>query len=299
MTIIGKILTFLIFVFSLLFLGFAIIINNTNKDPRTKMSWYEKTLQLEAGKKNFIEDLKAKQEEIDSLRSQILAAAKELAENKARLDTLVAELTNKASVAENAKDNAVNKLAQNQVVIATIQADNEKRLKENLELSERLKQAEIVRADLIQKLTTEKNGRVAASIERDVLRTRLDESEKTALRLERDLENKNEKAMQQQNAQNAAKPQPPPTDVQGTVTRVTEDGAYISLNKGSDHGLAKNQTLEVYRLNPKAEWVARIRIIQVNDHEAVGMIVLPSNRKVTVIKGDLVGSSILPTGVGR
>jgi len=299
MTIIGKILTFLIFVFSLLFLGFAIIINNTNKDPRTKMSWYEKTKQLEAAVKNSAEDLKAKDEELVALRAQIVAAAKELADNKTRMETLVAELTNKASVAENAKDNAVQKLAQNQVIIATIQADNEKRLKENLELSERLKQGEITRADLIQKLTTEKNGRVAAQIERDTLRTRLDESEKNALRLERDLENKNEKAMQAQNAQDATKPQPPPTDVQGTVTKVTPDGAYIELNKGSDHGLAKNQTLEVYRLNPKAEWVARIRIIQVTDHEAVGLIVLPATRKATVLKGDLVGSSILPTSAGR
>jgi hypothetical protein len=300
MTIIGKILTFLIFVFSLLFLGFAIIINNTNKDPRNKnMSWYERVKQLEAGQKNYTDDLKAKEEELVSLRSQVAAGEKERAEMKARNETLVTELTNKASVAENAKENAVTKLAQNQVVISTIQSDNEKRVKENLELSERLKQAEITKSDLIQKLTSEKNQRVAAQIERDTLRTRLDETEKEIARLGREIENNLEKKMQNQSAADAGKPQPPPTDVQGVVTAVTADGTYISLNKGSDHGLAKNQTLEIYRLNPKAEWVGRIRIVQVNDHEAVGMIVLPANRKVTVLKGDLVGSSILPTGAGR
>ena len=299
MTIIGKILTFLIFVFSLLFLGFAIIINNTNKDPRTKMSWYEKTKQLEAAVKNSAEDLKANNEQIAAVLSQNVALGKELAETRARIETERTELNNKVSVAENSQAQYAAKLAQNQVTIGVIQADNEKRLKENLELSERIKQAEIVRADLIQKLTTANNGRVAAQIERDTLRGRLDETEKNLLKMERDLETKNEKQMQNQNAQNAAKPQPPPTDVQGTITKVTPDGTYVELNKGSDHGLAKNQTLEVYRLNPKAEWVARIRIIQVNDHEAVGMVVLPSNRKVTVLKGDLVGSSILPTGVGR
>ena len=299
MTIIGKILTFLIFVFSLLFLGFAIIINNTNKDPRTKMSWYEKTRQLEAALKNAAEDIKAKEEENAALRSQVNASSKELTETRARIETERTELNNRVSVAGKFPSPICRKAAQNQVIITAIQADNEKRVKENLELSERIKQAEIVRADLIQKLTSSKNSEVAAKIERDTLRGRLDETEKNLLKMERDLETKNEKQMQDQNAQNAAKPQPPPTDVQGTVTAVTGDGAYISLNKGSDHGLAKNQTLEVYRLNPKAEWVARIRIIQVNDHEAVGMVVLPSNRKVTVIKGDLVGSSILPTGVGR
>ncbi|HQR06231.1 MAG TPA: hypothetical protein PLN21_05390 [Gemmatales bacterium] len=300
MTIIGKILTFLIFVFSLLFLGFAIIINNTNKDPRNKnMSWYERVKQLEAGQKNYVEDLKAKQEEIASLLSQNIALGKELAETRARHETQVTELTNKASVAENAKENAVTKLAQNQVVISTIQSDNEKRVKENLELSERLKQAEITKSDLIQKLTSANNGRVAAQIERDTLRSRLDETEKEIARLGREIENNLEKNMQRQSAADAGKSQPPPTDVQGVVTGVSSDGAYISLNKGSDHGLAKNQTLEVYRMNPKADWLARIRIIQVNDHEAVGMIVMPTNRKVTIVKGDLVGSSILPAGVGR
>lgn len=299
MTIIGKILTFLIFVFSLLFLGFAIIINNTNKDPRTKQSWYEKVKQLEAGARNHSDDLKAKDEELNSLRSQITTMSKEFTESKLRNETLVTELNNKASVAENIKDNAVRKLEQNQVIIATVQADNEKRVKENLELSERLKQADINKSDLIQKLTSEKNQRVAAQIERDTNRTRLDEAEKEIARLGREIENNLEKKMQNQSAADAGKPQPPPTDVQGVVTAVTSDGAYISLNKGSDHGLAKNQTLEIYRLTPKAEWVGRIRIIQVTDHEAVGMIVLPANRKVTVLKGDLVGSSILPTGAGR
>lgn len=300
MTIIGKILTFLIFVFSLLFLGFAIIINNTNKDPRNKnMSWYERVKQLEAGQKNYVDDLKAKEEELVSLRSQVATGEKERAEMKARHETQITELTNKVSVAENAKENAVTKLAQNQVVISTIQSDNEKRVKENLELSERIKQAEITKADLIQKLTSEKNGRVAAQIEKETLRARVDETEKEILRLNREIENNLEKNMQKQTAADAGKRQPPPTDVQGVVTGVSTDGIYIGLNKGSDHGLAKNQTLEVYRMNPKAEWVALIRIVQVTDHEAVGMIVLPANRKVTVLKGDLVGSSILPSGIGR
>ncbi|HMO35722.1 MAG TPA: hypothetical protein PKA06_06740, partial [Gemmatales bacterium] len=74
---------------------------------------------------------------------------------------------------------------------------------------------------------------------------------------------------------------------------------YIEVNKGSDHGLAKNQTLEIYRLSPKADWVARIRIIQVSDHSAVGIVILPQNRKATILKDDLVGSQILPGNIGR
>lgn len=300
MTIIGKILTFLIFVFSLLFLGFAIIINNTNKDPRTKLNWYERTKQLEAAVKNSGDDLMAKEAELVSLRSQNLSLSKELVENKTRTDTIVKELTEKASILENAKNTVVTKLEQSQVVIATIQSDIEKKTKEVLELSDRLKQSEIKLADLVQKNTSEKNQRIAAQIERDTTRQRFDEAEKDLLRLQRELDDLRERRSQPQaNNDNGTKPQPPPTDVQGKVVKVSDDGALVSINKGSDHGLAKNQTLEVFRFSPKAEWVARIRIIQVNEHEAVGMIVLPQNRKVTVLPGDQVGSSILPAGAGR
>lgn len=299
MTIIGKILTFLIFVFSLLFLGFAIIINNTNKDPRTKQSWYEQVIALRKVEANYKEDLKAKEEELASLRSQIAAAAKELTETKVRFDTERTELNNKASVAENARATAVQKFESSQVVLTVAQADVEKKTKENLDLSERVKQKDIAIADLVQKNTSEKNQRVAAQIESQTYRAKLDEADKEITRLGREIEDMREKRSLPQTAADIGKPQPPPVDVQGTVTGISNDGALISLNKGSDHGLAKNQTLEVYRLAPKAEWVGRIKIIQVNDHEAVGMIVLPQNRKVTVLKGDLVGSSILSAGNGR
>lgn len=297
MTIIGKILTFLIFVFSLLFLGFAIIINNTNKDPRTKLSWYEKVKQLEAARVNDKEDLKAKEEELNFTRSEIVSLRKEIAEIRTRNETQVTELNSKVSAAEVAASNAVEKFKQSQVVIATIQADIEKKTKEVLELSDRLKQNDIKLAAMLQDNTTQKNARVAAQIESSTLRAKLEEADKELHRLGRELEDAREK--RSQGLAESGKPQPPPVDVQGQVTGVTSESGLVSINKGSDHGLAKNHTLEVYRLAPKAEWVGRIKIIQVSDHEAVGMLVLPQNRKVTILKGDLVGSSILSAGANR
>lgn len=296
MTIIGKILTFLIFVFSLLFLGFAIIINNTNKDPRTKQSWYEQVQLLKKAELNYKEDLKAKDAELTSLRSEIISSQKELAETKTRHQTQTEELTNRASVAENAKENAVTKFQQSQVVIGTLQTDVEKKSKENLDLSDRIKQQDIKLAGLVQSLTVANNTRIAAQNERDNYRTRLSEAEADNTKLAREIENMRDQKLQAMTPADRAKPQPPPVDVQGKVTGVTSDGLYIAIDKGSDHGLAKNQTLEVYRIAPKPDWIARIRIIQVNDHEAVGIIVEPTNRKPTILKGDLVGSSILPGG---
>lgn len=299
MTIIGKILTFLIFVFSLLFLGFAIVINNTNKDPRTKQSWYETVLDLRKGIQNYREDLKAKEEENTSLKSQLNTSMQELAAVRARNKTEIDELTSKVAAMENVKDQAVTKLQQSQVLIATIQTDIEKKTKENLDLSDRIKQLDIKIAGLNQEVTTQKNQRIAAQIERDTLKGRLNENERELARLAQELEQSRDQKLAQQSPGSQVIPSPPPVDVQGKVTGVDLDKGLVSINKGSDHGLAKAHTMNVYRLGPKAEWVCMIRIIQVSDHEAVGLIVMPQNRKPTVLRDDLVGSSILPTTSGR
>jgi predicted phage tail protein len=297
MTIIGKILTFLIFVFSLLFLGFAIVINNTNKDPRTKQSWYETVLDLRKAMNNYKEDIKAKEEEIAANRAEIVARTKEQADTIARHTKQLEELSAKVAAAENAKEAAVTKLQQSQVLIATIQSDIEKKTKENLDLSDRIKQLDIKIAGLNQEVTTQKNQRIAAQIERDTLKGRLNENERELARLQQELENSRDQKLAQASPGEASKAAPPPVDVQGKVVGVA--GGLISINKGSDHGIAKAHTMEIYRLSPKAEWVARIRIIQVSDHEAVGQIVLPQNRTPTVLPNDLVGSTILATAAGR
>ena len=299
MTIIGKILTFLIFVFSLLFLGFAIIINNVNKDPRTKQSWYEQVQMLNKSIANYKEDLKAKEEELNSLRAQVVSLRKELGDTVTRLEQEKDELNDRAVKANDAKNDAVTRLQQSQVLIGAIQNDLEKKSKETLDLSDRVKQADIVKADLTSKLAIANNARVAAQIERDNLRNRLNEAEAENGNLRREIENIRDTKLQSMNPQDITKPQPPPVDIQGKVTGVSSDGIYIEVNKGSDHGLAKNQTLEIYRLSPKADWVARIRIIQVSDHSAVGIVILPQNRKATILKDDLVGSQILPGNIGR
>jgi hypothetical protein len=298
MTIIGKILTFLIFVFSLLFLGFAIIINQVNKDPRTRESWYSVALRLQKERQSYLDDIKAMDEERVSLRSQVVAHLAELKALNDRMDKLKAETAQSVSVAENAKDTAVRNFQQQQVIINTIQNDIAKKTEEVVALSERLKAKDQQISEMGKIVTDEKNKRITAEIERGTLRERLQVSERTNMDLVRQIEEEREKQTRAVSPGELVKPQPPPSDVQGTVTNVTEDG-YIGVNKGSDHGLAKGQTLEVYRMAPKGEYVGLMRLLEVNNHESVGIIVQPQNRKVTVKKGDLVGSTILPAGRSR
>jgi hypothetical protein len=85
---------------------------------------------------------------------------------------------------------------------------------------------------------------------------------------------------------------PPPDNVEGTVKTVDASGL-VKVSIGSDAGLAKGHTLEVFRLsmNPsKSKYLGTIRIIDVSATEAVGK---PEGRLAGPIQeGDTVASQI-------
>jgi DNA repair exonuclease SbcCD ATPase subunit len=87
---------------------------------------------------------------------------------------------------------------------------------------------------------------------------------------------------------------PPAEDVEGLIREVSP-GGLVRLTIGSDAGLAKNQTLEVYRLNDKApeqsRYLGRIKIVEVSASEAVAQPVGKPTAPFQV--GDQVGSRIL------
>jgi hypothetical protein len=64
---------------------------------------------------------------------------------------------------------------------------------------------------------------------------------------------------------------PPPDNVEGLV-RTADAGGLLKLTIGSDSGLAKGHTLELYRLSPipsQSKYLGRVRILDVTPHEAI------------------------------
>src|SRR5262249_24803886 len=83
---------------------------------------------------------------------------------------------------------------------------------------------------------------------------------------------------------------PPTEDVEGLIKKVDPSG-FVSITVGSDAGLKKGQTLEVFRLSPDPKYVGVIEIIAVRADEAVGKLV---GKTVGPIQaGDRVASNIL------
>jgi hypothetical protein len=92
---------------------------------------------------------------------------------------------------------------------------------------------------------------------------------------------------------------PPPGQVKGLVQKVTagpKDTTLVQISIGSDTGLAVGHTLEVYRLEPRPEYLGMIRVVNVAAGSAVGQLVRSprGGKHVELRPGDHVASSIQP-----
>ena len=77
---------------------------------------------------------------------------------------------------------------------------------------------------------------------------------------------------------NPNEPNPPSVIVNGKIERVDPvDGTLVQISLGSDHGINKNHTLDVYRLKPEAKYLGMIRIVESHPHVSVGRLVAAGN----------------------
>jgi hypothetical protein len=58
--------------------------------------------------------------------------------------------------------------------------------------------------------------------------------------------------------------------VEGVVKSIDLYAGLVTISIGSDDGVAKGSTLDVFRLTPKPQYLGEIHLLEVNRHEAVG-----------------------------
>lgn len=88
------------------------------------------------------------------------------------------------------------------------------------------------------------------------------------------------------------KKNPPPDDIRGRVTVTDDTSGYVTINLGSDNGLSKGNTLEVYRLKPRPQYVGTLRVYDIRPNEAVGKL-MGTGPRGKILKDDEVASRIL------
>ncbi|MBI2805742.1 MAG: hypothetical protein HYX68_12250 [Planctomycetes bacterium] len=88
-------------------------------------------------------------------------------------------------------------------------------------------------------------------------------------------------------------PNPPAVLVNGKVEKV-DGGDLIQISLGTDQGVHKNHTLDVYRITPEPKYLGMVRIVDANFRTSVGRLVVSGNRafRPQLKTGDLVTSKL-------
>jgi hypothetical protein len=139
-----------------------------------------------------------------------------------------------------------------------------------------------------QQAIAQKNTADAMQARNENLLQRIQELERKIIN--RELGTDKDKMLQDPNA-----PNPPSTYVKGRIDKVDPtDRSLVQISLGTDQGLKVNHTLEVYRLKPQAEYLGMIRIVDAQEHKAVGKLMRSgtSGNRGALQAGDIVASSI-------
>lgn len=284
MTALGKILVVVNFVFTLVTGALILLVFSVRTNWKTSYDRLSNYYQVsQANVRTQAEEVKLTkskaQEDADKLNGQI---AKLTNDNK-RLDdnnkTLTATIIKERENAANAGRATGTSTAELLRLRDELKEANEKvtaREKQMLELVLKNK-------DLLDKAV---RNEIAARSSNERAQRLVEQLESTSRDLERI------KAGPSTTASGAVIRRPPPEDVEGVIMDTDPKSGLVTVSIGSDAGITKGNTLEVYRLKPEPKYLGTIRILEVNAHEAVGRPTA-AQKAGMLQKGDRVASSIL------
>jgi hypothetical protein len=285
MTFVGKILVILIMAFSLVFLGVSTVVFTT------ATNWKEKS--LKQGKE--IDEVKRKladaQSKATAADAQLKTAKEEQAKQTLERENRYAELNKQVTDAENEMTAARSKLEVAQQNASVALAEATARKGEIDVLNETLAKA--------QKQANEFNSQNITL--KDDIRV-LDRQKETAEQNAKDLRSFNGRAiayLRQKGIplENIDKMDPGsvPPPVEGKVVELNATKRSMEISIGSDDGLAVGQELYLFRVQPRAEYIGKIKIVSVEPDRAVADIIGNTVNGKKAQEGDIVSSTFFST----
>ena len=287
MTVLGKILVFVNLVFSLLTAGLIVMVYTTRinwykayNDQKAAVAVVQKDLQtIEATKE---EELKRREADFQKLladRNKLESDAKSLADQLAKTK---ADYERVASTQ-----------TQGQKSLADLTAELERRKLEVDTLKKQINDQDKKIADIDRQMAQLRDESVQYRIQWEQAKER-----NQALQAQVQSQTQEIARLQGQIGGGSATPGIAPTpgapagrieDLRGTVQRVERDLATIT--PGSDAGVVVGGKLQVYRLQPRPEYLGELTILAVSPTEAVGRLSGPKASQVK--KGDEVAANVL------
>lgn len=281
MTFVGKILVILIMAFSLAFLGVSTVVFSTAKN------WKEASGKQAEEIKKLQGQLRDAQTKVTDAEGKLKGAKEEHTKEIAARDTRIAALDTAIKDAEGEMTQARSQLevAQKNAQVALAEATARK--------------GEIdVLNETLGKAQTQANQFSAQNIElTDQIRT-LEREKATAEQNARDLRDFNGRTiaylrMKGIPIENIDKldPKKIPPPVEGKVVELNATKKSMEISIGSDDGLAVGQELYVFRVQPRAEYIGKVKILSVYPDQAVAEVIGNTVNGKKVQEGDIVSST--------
>jgi chromosome segregation ATPase len=281
MTFVGKILVILIMAFSLVFLGVSTVVFSTAtnwkgksekqneeitklktqlRDAQTKVTLAEG--QLKTAKEEHATQIKDKDLKIASLETMTKEA--EVLMTMARSDLGVAQKNAQVSLDEaTARKGEIDTL---NATLTKAQTQANEFSAQNIELTDQIRVLQREKATAEQNATDLRGvvGRFMAYIrQKNIPYEAIDKMDTTKV----------------------------PPAVEGKVTELNATRRSMEISIGSDDGLAVGQELYVFRIQPRAEYIGKVKIVAVYPDQAVAEVIGNTVNGKKVQEGDIVSST--------
>ncbi len=283
MTIVGKIMVWVVLVLSLASCAFGVMSYASRIRWVESVREYEKQYRVsQKNSEQFYQEWQKAKGEADARVAAVEAR------EKALRDEVEGSKTQLAAAAKKVQD-AETRFAQAETAAKAAQADVTRRQADVEKMRDTLATEINRNTQLVKDANNMRDRAVSAEIQVKSLKD-------TSLRMEGQLqEQAKEIARLKQNVGSSSRSlasgsNPPPENVEGRVTAAGTDGL-LQLSIGSDAGLASGHTLELFRTQPRPTYLGKVRVIHVTPHEAVAQPLGKMNDKPQV--GDRVASRIL------
>ena len=281
MTFVGKILVILIMAFSLVFLGVSTVVFTTATNWKTRSETQKTELTKVQTKANDSETrAKTAQTSLENAKAE---HSKIVLERENRIRDLEKKIADAEAQETAARDQL--EIAQKNAQVALAEATARKR--ETDVLAETLSKAQ-AQANQFNDQNLELTDR-----------NRILEREKNTAELNaKDLRNYKAKTMaflQQkginpdgidQASSTSALPQ-----VEGRVNQINATNSSMEISIGSNDGLAPGQELYLFRLQPRVEYISKVKIVSVYPNKAVADVIGQTVNRKKILEGDIVSSS--------
>jgi hypothetical protein len=287
MTAVGKILVFLNLVFSLVVGAFVIMIYlaRTHWVDEYKKLENQNTVLAASARTYQAQALRA-QEEKETEIKKVQAELKNVQQDLAAAQTDNGQLRNNLNQLQN-QSNSEKSLS------TKFGTEVEKRQEDVAQLRETLRKRDQEFNTLVKQNAEYKDQATVAQIERQATQALANRVEAELQRVQKEMARMRSNGGSATVARAGGK-NPPPENVEGLVKN-TDSSGLMTITIGSDAGLAKGHTLELFRLNPSAptqsKYLGTVRILEADHHQAV---VQPVGRlSAPAQAGDRVASRIL------